>query len=84
MSQSQGRSWGVELLVRTTRGEPAKTYKTTVRKPQIKKMKTEQFQTFMDECLKEGTDQGWVLHQFHQQDYGLMGLWNTFIWETND
>jgi hypothetical protein len=56
-------------------------YKTTVRQFKLKGNDTIGLETFVDECLKEGTDQGWVLHKYWQRE---MGMWLTFIWETND
>jgi len=56
-------------------------YKSTVRRWRAKKPTTKEFETVLDECLREGTDQGWVLHKYWQRE---MGMWLTFIWETND
>ena len=60
-------------------------YKTTVRQFKLKGNDTIGLETFVDECLKEGTDQGWVLHKYESINLRLLfGIWLTFIWETND
>jgi hypothetical protein len=60
-------------------------YKSTVRRWRAKKPTTKEFETVLDECLREGTDQGWVLHKYESINLRLLfGIWLTFIWETND
>jgi len=64
-------------------------YKTMKRKVPSGIVKgPDKHEAFLDECLKEGTDQGWTLHSMYQEvsDTGLTRPtnWHIFIWETND
>jgi hypothetical protein len=60
-------------------------YKTMVRSPKLKTGKSiEKLEGFLDEYMKEGTDQGWTLHKFNISDWMIFGYLVTMIWETND
>ena len=60
-------------------------YTTMVRNPKMKTGKSmDSLQNWMNEYLKEGTDQGWTLHKFNISDWMVFGYVVTMIWETND
>ena len=62
-------------------------YKTMKRKVPSGIVKgPDKHKAFLDECLKEGTDQGWTLHSMYREnaDAPLAPRWHIFVWETND
>ncbi len=60
-------------------------YKAMVRNPKTKGGKDiSSLQNWMNEYLKEGTDQGWTLHKFNISGGPNSTYIVTMIWETND
>ncbi|MDE0846104.1 MAG: hypothetical protein ACJ05G_11845 [Actinomycetota bacterium] len=66
---------------------PLMTYKSMVRNVDgsfLTRRTTDNLQNFLDEYLKEGTDQGWTLHKFNISHNSLFGYSVTLIRDTNE